>query len=256
MSGAKKFAVGLGLALLLSALGLVAYGTLQPPENRFTGTVRVLLPEPQEGWTMIERPIADSPEMRRAVGEILNFDDAVFVDYTSSGGDRLSVYVAYWQTGKMTTKDVARHTPDVCWINNGWKRVSASQITTWGSSEMSIPAGESRVFSIGGTEEQVVFWHIVGSRVVSYGIMGRPPWYAVFNDVLRNGLFQRQEQFFIRLSSGQSLDSETLRPLTDQIIKGICDLAPESLLTNSDYSATRPTPAGTAAALRSLRRVF
>src|SRR5690606_27133761 len=40
-------------------------------------------------------------------------------DYIS-GPLRLSVYVAYWEPAKMSSRLVAGQTPDVCWVGAGW----------------------------------------------------------------------------------------------------------------------------------------
>lgn len=57
-----------------------------------------------------------------------------------------------------------------------------------------------------GVTEYVAFWHRVGDDVVSYRTQGKPPWYAALGDMLRRGLDQRQEQFFIRISSNRPIE--------------------------------------------------
>jgi hypothetical protein len=68
----------------------------------------------------VEEEIAATPEMKRAVDELLNFDDAAFFTYTK-GEDRVSVYIAYWKPGTMPQRLVSGHTPDVCWVGNVWE---------------------------------------------------------------------------------------------------------------------------------------
>lgn len=189
-------------ALLVTAIALIVYGTTQVPAPRFTGTLKELLPPPPPGWTMTEKKIADTPEMQKAVGEILNFDDGVFVDYTDSTGERLSVYIAYWTPGKMSHRLVAAHTPDVCWVGGGWKKLAEGKIRDAAPA----PTGESRTFTIKDVTEYAWFWHIVGNESKSYGTGTAPPWYAAIKDIWRKGINQREEQFFIRLSSNKPLD--------------------------------------------------
>jgi hypothetical protein len=205
------------LLLLISTIGLVAYGSLQVPSPKFRGSLHGILPPPPLGWTMKEKPIADSAEMKKAVAELLNYDDGVFVDYTR-GTTRLSVYIAYWSPGKMPHRLVASHTPDVCWVGGGWKRVYAGATpalapTAPASTQLhphqsaaetharAIPKGEERTFTAQGTTEYVWFWHLVGEESKSYGTGTKPPWFAPITDLLAKGLNQRDEQFFIRLSS-------------------------------------------------------
>lgn len=200
------------LALVLSAVGLVVYGETQIPEPQFKSNLIDILPDAPAGWTKKVKPIADTPEMQEAVGELLNFDDGVFVDYTNAAGDRLSLYVAYWTPGRMSHRLVAGHTPDVCWVGGGWKKIEAGPTPSFSGLAASaaeinpIPSGEARVFTSNGTPEHVWFWHMVGDESKSYGTGGLAPWHAPLTDLLRKGLAQREEQFFIRLSSNRPLE--------------------------------------------------
>jgi hypothetical protein len=209
--------------LLLVAIALVIYGSTTIPAPRFTGRVADLLPPAPSGWALKEKPIADSEELKQAVGELLNYDDGVFVDYTNAVGDRLSVYIAYWTPGKMSHRLVAGHTPDVCWVGAGWQKIQQSRMEEFRMqvSKKLIPAGESRTFTANSKPEYVWYWHLVGETSVSYGTGKQPPWYAAISDVFKKGLNQREEQFFIRLSSDRPLPSfmngEVLPTLLDQI---------------------------------------
>ncbi len=108
-------------ALLLTAIGLVGYTALRPlPPPTLTQSLASLVPEKIPGWTVKDQPIAETEEMKKAVDEMLNYDDAVYRIYTQ-GKTTISVYVAYWKPGKMSPRLIAGHTPDVCWVNNGWK---------------------------------------------------------------------------------------------------------------------------------------
>jgi len=236
MKRSAKF-VWSALLLLVSAIGLVAYGTLQVPIPKFNGNLRDLLPPPPPGWTMKEKPIADSPEMKEAVAELLNFDDGVFVDYTQ-GITRLSVYIAYWRPGKMSHRLVAGHTPDVCWVGGGWKKLHAGStpalaVTAASHSQLNplpsvattqahaIPTGEERTFTAQGTTEYVWFWHLVGQESKSYGTGTTPPWYATITDLFAKGLNQRDEQFFIRLSSNVPLSELQTGPVLHAVLRNL-----------------------------------
>lgn len=117
--------------VLLTGLALVLLGTRPPPPRTFQGSVKDLLPDPElvarAGWKVDFQPIADTPEMKAKVDELLNYDDAVFTVYTK-GSERLSVYIAYWAPGKMSHRLVAGHTPDVCWVGAGWRIVEAKSM--------------------------------------------------------------------------------------------------------------------------------
>ena len=198
----KRLSLTLAPLLILCAIGLIVVGARQTPERRFLGELKDLLPPPPSGWTMKEKAIAETPEMQKAVGEILNFDDGIFVDYLGPGGERLSVYLAYWAPGRMSHRLVATHTPDVCWVAGGWYKQQAGDT----SAELpDIPVGEARIFTAQGSPEHVWFWHLVGRESKRYGTGKSPPWHAAITDILRKGLNQREEQLFIRLSSDRPL---------------------------------------------------
>ncbi len=203
--------------LLIAAIGLVVYGNNRIPEPSFHGKLADILPPAPEGWTIKTKEIADTPEMKEAVGAILNYDDGIFVDYTN-GRDRLSVYIAYWTPGKMSHRLVAGHTPDVCWVGNGWKKESSETVTGLSADGKPLQPAEGRLFTIQGNPEYVWFWHVVGRDVKSYATGFNPPWYAAITDIIDKGLNQREEQFFIRLSSHMPLDSAVLQPVLQSVL--------------------------------------
>ena len=196
------------IALLpVMAVALIVYGENSIPQARFKGTLKDLLPEAAAGWKRAEQPIADTPELKQAVNELLNYDDGVFYNYTSPAGKRLSVYIAYWSPGRMSPRLIASHTPDVCWVANGWKQLHADTVQpSTENPKRLIPQTQNRTFSNQGKLEYVWFWHVVGTRLQNYGTSSNPPWYSVFSDIWEQGINQRQEQFFIRLSSDRPLD--------------------------------------------------
>lgn len=193
----------------MSALGLLVLGSRPPPEKIFYGTVKDLLPtiDGLSGWTVEYHPIADTPEMKAKVTELLNYDDAVFAVYRK-GTARLSVYIAYWAPGKMSHRLVAGHTPDVCWVGGGWKILEAKSkvVLTNGQSGRVLPA-EKRAMAINGRIEHVVFWHLLDGEVKSYDTQGTAPWYAMFSDLLIRKFNQQPEQYFIRISSNVPVEA-------------------------------------------------
>jgi hypothetical protein len=153
-------------------------------------------------WEIEREEIASTPEMRRTVSELLNYDDAVFVNYVR-GSDRISIYIAYWKPGKMSHRLVAGHTPDICWIAAGWNRIDAHAATALSdSSGIRVLPPEQRLMERNGAREWVLFWHLVGHEILSYGA-ALPPWHASLTEMATKGLNQRDEQFFIRISSAR-----------------------------------------------------
>lgn len=232
MNHRKVWVLSLAAGLMVIAIWLLVLGSRRPAENSFNGNVADLVACPA-GWKAIARPIAETPEMQQAVGEILNYDDACFVDYISPSGERLSLYIAYWKAGKMPSRAIAGHTPDVCWVSNGWEIVEATQIDRWGVPPAEIPLAESRVFKTNNATENVLFWHLVGGEVVSYGAGRGVPWHAVFSDAWQHGLNQRKEQFFVRLSSDQDLSKAKLEPLMTLVFKATELLTHQKVASNN-----------------------
>lgn len=204
--------------LLAAAAGVIIYGGTRIMDPTFHGKLTDVLPEPPPGWEIVKREIADTPEMKEAVDELLNYDDGIFVDYIN-GPIRLSVYIAYWTPGKMSHRLVAAHTPDICWVANGWKKESSEVVTGLSIGETRLPPAEGRLFTIQGKGEYVWFWHLVGGEAKSYGTGYTPPWYAPLTDLATRGLNQREEQFFIRLSSQTPLNTPSLKPLIDRLLE-------------------------------------
>jgi hypothetical protein len=171
-----------------------------------------LLPRVLAGWQVADRPVADSPEEKAAVSELLNYDDAVFRIY-GQGPAIFAVYLAHWNPGRMSPRLVAAHVPDVCWPAAGWERNRAKeQLAGAGGlpeakaiqameQQAGLEPGQFRVFDGHGVSQNVLFWHVYGDEVINYDTQYAPPWYAMFSDVVKHGLNQRREQWFIRISS-------------------------------------------------------
>ena len=225
--------------LIIIAIGMIVYGQSRPLTRTVHSPLEDRIPAAPSGWTRTARAIADTPEMQEKVDELLNFDDGVFYDYIS-GPLRLSVYVAYWEPGKMSSRLVAGHTPDVCWVGAGWictarRTIALSDVqptdfnaktaetakdakpspppSDFHPPPSDIPPAEARTFVANGTTEYVWFWHLVDGEAQSYGTGQEPPWHAALFDLIRRGFDQRSEQLFIRLSSPQPLDAPALAPV-------------------------------------------
>lgn len=188
--------------VLAAGLALVIVGeNLERPAS-FHGKLEELLPAAAEipGWQVAHRPLAESIEQQRSVTRNLNYDQAAFVDFTQ-GGTRISILVVYWSPGKMPRRLVASHTPDVCWVAGGWILRDRDRIDVRaGRDDLRM---EHRIFEFKEAKEHVVFCHLVDGDVSESGPPGEVPWFAVVTDLLRSGLRQRGEQFFVRISSNR-----------------------------------------------------
>jgi hypothetical protein len=214
---APMAAVLFASALLVCALGAFAIAARRDEAVADRPSLLSLLPKgADQGWEREMLPIADTPEMKARVSELLNYDDAVYAVY-KRGRDRVSIYIAYWKPGRMPHRLVADHTPDVCWPLAGWTRVSrAKQRRAVGGASI---VTEEGVFELNGTSEHVAFWHVVKDRLLTYDSAGRPPWYAFIRDVWEWGTDQRSEQWFFRISSDQPIEKVWTFSITQQALE-------------------------------------
>lgn len=185
------------------------------------------LPASLKGGSVRDEPIAATEEMKKAVGGLLNFNDGLFRLYQLSD-IRVSVYVAWWEAGRMSPRLVAIHTPDVCWPGNGWVRDKVAEAKLGaGSYELAAAGfaeGECRVFTMREKPEYVVFWHKVGDEMLSYKTGWAPPWWAWLDEMWRGGLNLRKEQLFVRISSDKPLDAIWSKPEMEPLRKALLDL--------------------------------
>lgn len=186
-----------------------------------------MLPVNLAGGGSRDEPIAATEEMKQKVGELLNYDDAVYRIYQMPGA-RVSVYAAWWRAGKMSPRLVAGHTPDVCWPGNGWERDRAAENGLGALrpelAATGFAAGECRVFVANGNPEYVVFWHKVGTEMLSYKNGYAPPWWAWLDELWRGGLNLRKEQLFVRISSDRPLESFWSKPETAPLREALLKL--------------------------------
>jgi hypothetical protein len=185
------------------------------------------LPASLAGGGVRDDPIAATEEMKKAVGELLNFNDGVFRIYQLPDA-RLSVYVAWWEAGRMSPRLVATHTPDVCWPGNGWVRDRTAEAKLGALSgefgATNFAPGEARVFLMQGKPEYVVFWHKVGDEMLSYKTGFAPPWWAWLDEMWRAGLNLRKEQLFVRISSDKPLQETWGRAELEPLRKALLEL--------------------------------
>lgn len=183
------------------------------------------LPEALAGYSTRDEPIASTQELKQAVGELLNFNFGLYRIYQRPGV-RVSVYFAWWEKGRMSPRLVATHTPDVCWPVNGWARdrgaETGQQTAKKALKRAGFPEGDFRVFRINGNQEQVVFWHKVGTEFLSYKTGWAPPWWAWLDELWRGGLNLREEQLFVRISSDKPFEdfwrTPEFRPLRQALL--------------------------------------
>lgn len=228
----KKAVIALMLAALLLAVGLQAYIGLQPtPPPAIQVPLTEIIPNDIPGWRVTDMPMAASAEMQNRVEGTLQYDDAMFRLYERQG-IQVGVYIAYWHAGKVSISKAGTHTPDTCWVVNGWEREARESGVCKQIADTDLKPGEWGIFSKDGVPQYVIFWHLVGGVPYGYEQYG---WDRnVFDKVKRHllflrdarefGLNQRREQFFIRVSSNVPLDEVWEIEGFEDIMAGIANL--------------------------------
>ena len=84
---------------------------------------------------------------------------------------------------------------------------------------------QAGTYEIAGNAQHVLFWHIHNGHIVSYDIAGIPPWWASLSDLWKEGLNQRGEQFFIRISSNLAIEEALRTNVLNQTVKALGSLA-------------------------------
>jgi len=199
----RLFSLILGACALTVAVLAVALApvTIMPLNNprRLADSV----PAHIGSWQSTELKVGETEILRDAVERTLRFDDVIYREYCK-GSNKFSLYIAYWEPGKTTTREVAFHTPDHCWVSNGWKLTKRGRLGA-NVGKSILPAARQREFEIEGQTQYVVYWHLADGYPVEYaGIV--PSDLTLITDLLTKGFRLRREQYFIRISSSIPFD--------------------------------------------------
>jgi hypothetical protein len=213
-----------GSFLILSVLALKFYFQLAPlPPSTLETPISELIPKEIDGWTSNDYDLASSPESSERISDFLNLDDSLFRVF-KHGATQVSVYVAYWTPGKVSYRWAGAHTPDTCWVVNGWKRLDRQYCIPFNASNIQFKNAEFGIYEKDLDIQNVYFWHLVGGEPFGYEQKEIPNIFASLIDIKKYGLNLRQEQFFIRLSSNETIDTLSEIDGFDQIVQGLSKL--------------------------------
>ena len=122
-----------------------------------------------------ELPLGNTEEVIRASEKILFVSDFLNREYTTADNKKFTLYISYWVKNKMRITDSATHTPDRCWVKNGWTNHSehAKIDTSLSVNGKKLKPAYSRVFSIKAqthTEKRnVLYWFIADKKHYNFG---------------------------------------------------------------------------------------
>tara|TARA_B100000989_G_C19460832_1_gene436127 strand:- start:249 stop:962 length:714 start_codon:yes stop_codon:yes gene_type:complete len=188
-----------------------------------TALLNELIPANIPGWSSQDVPIAETEELRARVSSFLNFDDYLSRYYTQ-GENHIGVYIAYWSPGKVPPRLVGSHTPDTCWVQNGWTSTFRDYNIQKSINDTPLKPFEYGSFEKDETSENVFFWHLVGDQAYTYDQENLHNLFAIFKDIKTFGLNQKKEQYFIRISSNLPLNTLWKDPGFQDLMKHIANL--------------------------------
>lgn len=215
----------IGAAVLLAAL--VAPSFRQRPDDIRSGQADAWLPSVPDGWDVREIALAETEGRTKAVSRILDFDSYVFREY-SNGVISFDVYIVHWRAGKIPVAMVAGHTPDVCWVNAGWKQQAAVYGDPTRLQSGSVISIERRKFeSPLGRTRDVWFWHVGGRAMF---IQGRPLFTGAggirwrLRDLWTEFCQGTTAQYIVRISSATPLNDLLKEPFVLQMFEALASV--------------------------------
>lgn len=220
----KKIILISGFLILMTALGLRAYfAFVPPPEPTLERPLSEIVPDKLDNWEIKDMDMAESPEMSARITDFLDFDDALFRIFQKDD-IFIGLYIAYWSPGKTSYRWAGAHTPDTCWVQNGWTRTDREYSIPFESNATPFEPAEYGVFEKSGSAQKVYFWHLVGGSAFSYKQQGGHNIFASLIDIKEHGFNLRQEQFFIRLSSNKSIEELKQIQGVQQILDSLAEI--------------------------------
>ena len=185
------------------------------------------LPSSLAGWRMSELPLGPNEFLERRSAEVLRCDEFVFREF-SRGETKFAVFSSYWGQGKMPTRLVSMHTPDRCWIENGWtcpKQVYGANVE---SASQRLVAAQWRLFNPPQSREDVfvLFWLMIDGKPYDFGRrLNRIPnpirWWADVVDEAKSG---SKEHLFFRLTSNRPFEELRGDPGWEELLGALAKL--------------------------------
>lgn len=230
-------AIGLSsLVLVVSLVMVFAYMRLPSPPPSISKPLAELIPTQVADWTVEAVPLASTPEMLGRVEEILQFDDAITLDYRY-GNLLVEMYAAYWKAGKRDYDSTSVHNPDVCWINANWKCVERQSLKPKPVAGRLLQPLEYGVYEKAGVTQYVLFVHLVGGKSHSVNYEGFSKdfwphvvwklkrWYQIYiTNFIAYGMQKPEDQLFVRISSNQPFESFWNTPRFETLVESWASL--------------------------------
>ena len=206
------------ITLLAGVLGLFFVTTdfakntrnhIKRPDNYLRHTIPATLNE----MSSKDLPLGNTEELARASERILSVTEWLNREYTLSNGKTFQLYISYWAPNKTNVRNASTHTPDRCWVENGWINIENKKKHDYlllPNIDAIMPAYYREYeFKVGFNtfHRNVLFWFVVDGERYEYGkdaLISNPISYLkyVFTDALKGS----GEIFFIRIDSSTPIE--------------------------------------------------
>jgi hypothetical protein len=223
---AALLALGVAVTLQFTSVRDVQQGDTTAELQTIGLAEKIPLRIPQ--WTGRDEALGPNEFIESEVEKALNYDDVVNRIY-QKGGSVLGVYAAYWAPGRMPVQKVASHTPDRCWVSNGWNCLDYQRQTEGVMGREDLVPAQWREFQPAngaGSSTYVYYWHLVGGELYDYGeglnpSLGPIAWWR---ETVHYALKGSADQYFIRMSSNRPFEEIQDDPGVRQLMEALADL--------------------------------
>ena len=213
---AKLFCLVAAFSVLLASVAVTAILALKNagiPETGFNY-------EPiLEGWEVKELPIGPNEFLEEVTEEILGFSYCRNFRFQRRS-ECFEVFLAFWGKGNISEREVAGHTPEICYTRQGLNLDRKSEIS---NRTIDIPMWLLE-FSHRGESLSLVYFHLADNRVVKHGRSGSPEFSTYLKRLLSGELNFKKRQLLVRLTFPcSSMPSESVRnhPEMERLIADI-----------------------------------
>lgn len=185
--------------------GAVGEVELIKPEKH----LEIAMPMDFDGLKGRDIPLGNTEEVTRATEKILAVNEFLNREYTLPDGRKFSVYISYWAPKKEPVRVASTHTPDRCWVRNGWKNDDSKKkqnevLTVGGKPLMPAYYREYTVENMGKSYRRYVwFWFIVDGKRYDYKMSDNyaPSPIMYVKNMIEDALQGSPEMYFVRIDS-------------------------------------------------------
>ncbi len=181
-----------------------------------SGHLKEAFPEKIGAMTSVDKPLGNTEEVSHAASDILDVSEFLHRQYNLPDGRDFTVYISYWNPGKSDIRSASRHTPDRCWVSNGWKIDQSTRNNNDHISVSGKPLMDAyfRFYDYNldfgkKYRRSVWFWHIVNGKRYDYktkdNYTANP--FVYLKNMIEQALYGSPEQYFVRVDSATDLHS-------------------------------------------------